>query len=93
MIARWILPILLALFTVLIVSFAVLMAGYGIAEAVGDAAGAGALRWIAITCLVILAVTSTLLLGTLGLLEVNRSFSDPNPPAERDDPPPRTDLS
>lgn len=52
---------------VLIVAFAVLMGGWGLAQGLGDPGGAAALRWIAIACLLLLVMDALLLLLALGL--------------------------
>lgn len=52
---------------VLIVAFAVVMGGWGLAQGLGDPAGATALRWIAVTCIMLLVADGLLLLIALGL--------------------------
>jgi hypothetical protein len=52
---------------VLIVAFAVLMGGCGLAQGLGDPGGAAALRWIAVACLLLLVMDALLLLLALGL--------------------------
>jgi hypothetical protein len=52
---------------VLVVAFAVLMAGEALARATQDAAGARVLLWIAMGVLMLLATDVLLLVGALGI--------------------------
>jgi hypothetical protein len=52
---------------VLLVAFAVLVAGYALAAATSDATGATVLWWIAMGCLIMVAVDVLLLVGVLGI--------------------------
>ncbi len=52
---------------VLLVAFAVLIAGYALASATNDAMGATVLWWIAMGCLIMVAVDVLLLVGVLGI--------------------------
>lgn len=67
MIPRPILSLLVFGLVLLLVAFSVLMAFYALISAMGDSAGATALLWAAIICLVMLVVDMILLLGALGL--------------------------
>jgi hypothetical protein len=58
---------------VLVVSFGVLMGGFGIATSAEDAAGAHALRWMAIACALLLLVDCLLLLAALGIEQLARA--------------------
>ena len=71
MIPRFLLPTLLALLAVLIVTCAVLMGGYGIAAAVGDATGAQVLWWIAMSCIILLVIDCLLLVAALAILHID----------------------
>jgi hypothetical protein len=60
------LPVLVLALPVLVVTFAVLAGASLLAGGMRDAAGAVALRWIAIGALIALAIDALLLLGVLG---------------------------
>jgi hypothetical protein len=74
---RFVLPVLLGTFAVLIVTFGVLMGGYAIAATVGDQFGATVLGWATAACLIVLVVDSLLLLGTLGVIQLQRPTDAP----------------
>jgi hypothetical protein len=50
----------------LVVAFAVVMGGYALAQATGDATAARALFWVAMACLMLTCVDLILLVGALG---------------------------
>jgi len=75
---RRFLAVLVYALPVLIVAFAVLMGGYGLAQGAGDDGGAAPLRIAAIAILVLLVVDLILLVGLLGMLAL---------PGEEDRPP------
>jgi hypothetical protein len=60
----------------LIVSFAVLMGGYGVALWAGDASGARGLCWLAIACGLLLIIDCLLLLAALAIEQLVRT-NDP----------------
>ena len=76
MIPRFVLPTLFALFAVLIITFGVLMGGYGIATAVGDADGGYVLWWLAMSCIILLTIDCLLLLATLTCLHIDETRKD-----------------
>ena len=61
---------------ILVVAFAVLMGARTLADATGDSTGSGVLRWIAIGCLILLVTDIILLVGTLGVRELNKEQED-----------------
>ena len=67
MVPRRILVVLVLALPVLVVAFAVVMGGWGLAQGMGDPAGATALRWIGMACLMLLVMDGVLLLTALGL--------------------------
>ena len=67
MVPRRMLVVLVLGLPVLIVAFAVVMGGWGLAQGLGDPNGAAALRWIAMACLMLLVADGLLLLTALGL--------------------------
>lgn len=67
MVPRRILVVLVLALPVLVVAFAVVMGGGGLAQGMGDPAGATALRWIGMACLMLLVMDGLLLLLALGL--------------------------
>jgi hypothetical protein len=67
LVPRRILIVLVLTLPVLVVAFAVVMGGWGLALGMGDPGGAMALRWIAMTCLLLLVMDGVLLLMALGL--------------------------
>lgn len=79
MIPRPILATLVFALPLLIVAFAVLMAGGTLAQAMGDTGGALVLRWIALGLLMLTAVDLVLLVGVLGIraLDDREDNSDP----------------
>jgi hypothetical protein len=76
-IPRFVFTTLLSIMAVLIVSFGVLMGGFGIATAAGDAAGARGLLWLAIACALLLVVDCLLLLAALGIEQLARGNCQP----------------
>jgi hypothetical protein len=70
---RRILTVLVLALPVLLVAFAVVMGGWGLAQGMGDPAGATALRWIGIACLMLLIMDGVLLLMALGLNAIEAS--------------------
>ncbi len=52
---------------VLLVAFAVLVAGYALATATSDSLGATVLWWLAMACLMLIATDVLLLVGVLGI--------------------------
>ena len=52
---------------ILLVAFAVLVGGYALAAATNDALGATVLWWVAMSCLILIAVDVLLLVGVLGV--------------------------
>jgi len=64
---RRILIVLVFSLPLLVVSFAVLMGGYALVEATGDQTAALVLFWVAMSCLVVLAINLVLLAGVLGV--------------------------
>jgi amino acid permease len=75
-IPRSLLTFLVFSLPVLVVAFAVVMGGHALADGMGDPAGAVALRWAAIVCLMLLASDVLLLVGALGLGALGRRDSD-----------------
>lgn len=67
MIPQPILRFLVFSLPVLVVAFGVLMGASALAEALQDAAGSRVLRWVAMTCLMLLVADALLLVGSLGL--------------------------
>ena len=67
MVPRRLMVVLVLALPVLIVAFAVVMGGWGLAQGLGDPSGAAALRWIAMACLMLLVADGLLLLIVLGL--------------------------
>lgn len=67
MIARRLLIVLVYGLPILVVAFGVLMGGAAVAGAVQDAAAAQVLRWVAISCLLLLIMNVVLLVGALGI--------------------------
>jgi hypothetical protein len=67
LVPRPIVVVLVLALPVLIVAFAVLMAGCGLAQGLRDPDGAAVLRWIALACLMLLAGDALLLLIALGM--------------------------
>ncbi len=63
----------------LVVAFAVVMGGYALAQATGDAGGAGVLWWVAMGCLLLTCVDLILLIGVLGA----RSLGSPDERRDR----------
>ena len=66
MLRRVLLVLVFAQF-VLLVAFAVLIAGYALAAATSDTLGATVLWWIAMGCLILVVVDILLLVGVLGI--------------------------
>jgi hypothetical protein len=63
-------PLLVALvfsLPILVVTFAVILGAASLAEALGDAAGAKALFWVAMGALIVLVIDVLLLVGALGI--------------------------
>jgi hypothetical protein len=69
---RFIVALLIAL-TVLLVSFCVLMGGYGLALGMQDEVGAAVFWWIAMACLVLKVVVLVLLVGVLAMHAISQS--------------------
>jgi len=69
---RFIVALLIAL-TVLLVSFCVLMGGYGLAQGMHDQVGATVLWWIAMACLILKVVVLVLLVGVLAIHAISQS--------------------
>ena len=66
---------------VLLVAFAVLVGGFALANATGDAPGASVLWWIAMGCLILIVTDVLLLVGVLGISAlVNSQPEDQRPP-------------
>jgi hypothetical protein len=78
-ISRFVVPTLLALSTVLIITFTVLIGGYAIAAATADASGAKAFWWVAIICLILLVVDCLMLLLVLAYVHVDASMESKVP--------------
>jgi hypothetical protein len=76
-IPRTLLLIFLAAFTVLIVSFAVLMGGYGIPAAMGDPRGASVLGWAALACGLLLGVDTILLMVAMAWCLLEQTDEEP----------------
>jgi len=73
LVPKRILIVLVLALPVLVVAFAVVMGGWGLALGMGDPGGATALRWIAIACLILLVIDGLLLLMALGLNAIEAS--------------------
>ncbi|MFN0020158.1 MAG: hypothetical protein ACKVP0_18005 [Pirellulaceae bacterium] len=73
MVPRRILTVLVLGLPVLLVAFAVVMGGWGLAQGMGDPAGATALRWIGVACLMLLVIDVVLLVMALGLNAIEAS--------------------
>jgi hypothetical protein len=69
-ISRQILAALVLALPVLVLAFAVLAGASLLTSAMGDVAGARALRWIAVGALVVLTIDALLLLAALGIRAV-----------------------
>jgi hypothetical protein len=69
-ISRQILAALVLALPVLVLAFAVLAGASLLTAAMGDVAGARALRWIAVGALVVLTIDALLLLAALGIRAV-----------------------
>lgn len=67
MIPRRLLAALVLALPVLVVTFAVLAGASMLAGGLGDAAGATALKWIAVGALIVLVIDAVLLLAVLGI--------------------------
>ncbi len=67
MVSKRTLTVLVLALPILVVAFAVVMGGWGLAQGMGDPAGATALRWVAVACLMLLVMDGVLLLMVLGL--------------------------
>jgi hypothetical protein len=67
MIPRRLLTTLVFALPILVVAFGVVLGAAELAKALGDAAGARGLSWIAIAALILLVIDALLLLGALGL--------------------------
>jgi heme/copper-type cytochrome/quinol oxidase subunit 2 len=68
---------------ILLVALAVLIGGYALTNATGDAAGATVLWWIAMACLMLIVVDVLLLVGVLGLyalIATERNGASHSPP-------------
>ncbi len=81
MIPRPVLTVLVYAFFLLTVAFGVLAGGYALASATQDTLGAAVIRYVAMGCLMLLAVDVVLLLGALGVDALLRSED------RHDDPP------
>ena len=73
---RSVLLVLVYALPLLVVLFAVTMAGRELSQSTGDAAGANFLWRLATICLILLATDVVLLVGTLGIQAVTRSSGD-----------------
>ncbi|MBC7854525.1 MAG: hypothetical protein IAF94_13915 [Pirellulaceae bacterium] len=73
MVPRRILVVLVLALPVLVVAFAVVMGGWGLAQGMEDPGGAAALRWIAMACLMLLIIDVLLLMMALGLNAIEAS--------------------
>jgi hypothetical protein len=82
MIPRWLLAGLVLALPILLVTFAVVMGGFALVQALGDQAGARALLWVAMAALLALVVDLVLLVALLGIAALGES-----PDHERDDAP------
>ncbi len=69
-IPRRFLAVLVLALPVLVVTFAVLAGASLLAGGMGDVLGAAALRWVAISALIVLVIDALLLLAVLGLRAV-----------------------
>jgi hypothetical protein len=76
LVPKRILTVLVLALPVLVVAFAVVMGGWGLAQGMGDPAGATALRWIAVTCLMLLVIDVLLLLMALGVNAIEERRED-----------------
>lgn len=76
MIPRSVLAFLLLALPALLVVFAVVMGGFGLAHAGGDALAAGVLWWIGMATLMILAVDLILLVGVVSIETLLRKPDD-----------------
>jgi hypothetical protein len=79
MLRRLLLVLVFALF-VLLVSFAVLVGGYALADVTDDAPGAKVLWWTAMGCLMLIVMDVLLLVGVLGVSALIPS-DQRNPPS------------
>lgn len=91
MIPRLAFQILVGALVLLIVAFAVLMGGYALAQATGDATAAAVLWWVAIGCLLLTAVDLILLVGALGVAMITPPPPRPSAEHDRRRPPPPAD--
>jgi hypothetical protein len=82
MIPRWFLAGLVLALPILLVTFAVVMGGFALVQALGDQAGARALLWVAAAALLALIVDLVLLVAVLGIAALGDA-----PERERDDRP------
>jgi hypothetical protein len=73
LVPKRILVVLVLALPVLVVAFAVVMGGWGLAQGMGDPGGATALRWIAMGCLMLLVLDGLLLMMALGLNAIEAS--------------------
>ena len=78
MIPRPFLVVLVYALPMLVVAFGVLMGSVVLVQAVGDSAAAVVLRWIALSCFLLLVIDLLLLIGVLGInaLAQNDDSSD-----------------
>lgn len=72
MIPRRLLLSLIASLAVLLVAFAVVIAGYALVSVAQDTAAAQALWWVAMSLLMLVLVDLVLLVGVLALRELDR---------------------
>ena len=70
--------ILVLALPLLVAAFSVLMGGAALAAATEDAAGAQALRWVAIGVLMLTVVDLVLLVGVLGLKALEKETDRPD---------------
>ncbi len=82
MVSKRTLTVLVLALPVLVVAFAVVMGGWGLAQGMGDPAGATALRWVAVACLLLLVMDGVLLLMALGLNAIEASGARQPPDAD-----------
>ena len=80
MIPRPFLRFLVFSLPILVVAFGVLMGASALAEALHDAVGSRVLRWVAMTCLMLLVSDALLLVGILGLNSLGDDDDSPPEP-------------
>ena len=76
MIPRHLLYILVFAFPILIVAFAVVMGGFMLFEATGDAVAGSVFRWLGMAILGLAGIDAVLLLGVLGIQALQTNSPD-----------------